>query len=236
MKLFCKCIFIKKGKVMKKALCMLVIGSMSLINATNRIYLENQSHRTIGVTVNDKKEVTVAHNVRIFLGNILLDQRTPKALVDVVNVRSLGNLWNGSYNSLEHYLNNIAAQVRIWCSRRDAECSQDAVLVINPSSYGWSVTVRWENLTRSSQEFAMEDYPSSAPKAPTMSQLLNALKQNVQAQNYESTRALVNRYKTALEKVFSGGQLNAIVTGSHPGADAHQKAAAMKLINNALQK
>lgn len=221
---------------MKKSLLLLFIAIAPVLQAKNEIYLENQSSGPIGVKIDNKQEAYLNRNVRMKVGVI---QKKPGSTlmfsnIDSFNVRSLGKLWSGAYTSLDNYLNMIEAQAMVSCSSNQAPCNYDAVLIVNPSVYGWNVSLQWEEPS-DVQSFEMSDFASNGPKKDHSTRdILTLLKRYVENGEYTKAEALVKMYEKQLSTVLNGPKLKAIVTGAHPGADANQKEAAIRFINQVL--
>lgn len=139
---------------------MMIVLCVSVVSlqATNRLFLENNYGGEIACKVNNRPDVIVGRGVRIFLGNIRLDNTTPAVWVKAIQIRTSG-AWSGygltSFTSLEAYLKEILREQMIHCGTSTALCSKDAVIVINPSrvTSSWNVSYRWESPAKVTEFF-----------------------------------------------------------------------------------
>jgi hypothetical protein len=146
--------------IKKMMIIALFVCFVRMIDASNALYLENQSNGTIAYTVNDRQEKLMDHGVRHLLGTISGNKLVPRALVKSLSVRSAGRLsWVSSYSSLNEVLKDIKADQLTSCQLRWPRCTQNAVIRIQPSSIvsQWNVSVEWEKSGKI-EEFTMEEF------------------------------------------------------------------------------
>jgi hypothetical protein len=145
--------------VVRKLMIVLCLSVASL-NAINRLYLENNYGGEIACKVNNRPDVIIGRGVRVFLGNIQLDKKTPLVWVKSLNIRTSG-AWSGygltSFTSLDTYLERILWEQKLHCNTDRAACAKDAVIVINPSRIvsSWNISYHWQNVANIT-EFSMD--------------------------------------------------------------------------------
>jgi hypothetical protein len=215
-------------KINNVVIALTISCCFGIMNGANRLYLENQYGRTIRCRINGSSGVPVGHYSRILLGSIKeQDQNFVKSLS--VSAGSMLSM----YSSLDKVLNAIRAEHLARCGdyRSVADCDQDAILVINPGGYmgSWNVEAYWERDNSFNVDtFEMEDFDPSS--------VLRTLRQFVENKQYDNVVAFVKERMKFLQSNFSAGQINAIATGSHPGADANQHRAALRFIDRVLDQ
>ena len=105
----------------RSLLAFLMMFQSVALFSNNRIFFHNNYNGSIAVQVNDRPEVIVPYNTRVFLGTIRLDSRVPLALVKSIKIRATGGVWSAydrtPYTLLDKNLLDIQWQKKLHLRR-----------------------------------------------------------------------------------------------------------------------